>query len=104
MHHARRATERLRAILHLQPQQVQTLGVHLLPLPARALVRVEQRLQVDGDVPKILRIDAVRKVIVKTQLLIVHADLNQSTAVILNGDLNVLTVVFIKFNDVGVRS
>jgi len=49
--------------------------------------------------PKILWINAVREVVVKTQLFFAHADLNQSTAVILNDDLNVLTVVFIKLND-----
>jgi hypothetical protein len=54
-------------------------------------------------VPKVLLIDLVGKVSVEILVVIAATDLNNSAAVILKDDLNLLAFVNIKLDEVGAR-
>ena len=90
MGRARRATEGLGALLHAEAQQVQALGIHLLPVGPRALVRLKQGRHVNAYLGQGVRLNDRGQVAVEVHLfgfLLPH--LHGRATVVFNDDFNV---------------
>ena len=77
------------ALFDLQAQQLKALGVHHLPVLTAGLVCLEQSLEFQGNALALVHLNNLGQVVIKANLVcLVLANLNNSTAILFQDDLD----------------